>query len=137
MKCICETHEETTRNLKLTYLLFLVSKNNYISFTFTLHILTIILEGEGGNFIPCSFSLNNSGTVKAVTLPFCSIQQHFIRNIPAKFGIPNSPQFLDIWKNSDGGIPNFRNSGQSLIKENCHNSRTGDGIEMKPGKNIN
>ena len=32
-------------------------------------------EGGGGNFTPPSwFSLNNSKTVKAVTLEFCSIQ---------------------------------------------------------------
>ena len=30
-----------------------------------------------------------------------------------------------------GGISNFRISGQSLIKVNCHNSRTSDDIEMK------
>ena len=27
----------------------------------------------GGNFTPCWFALNNSETVKAVTLTFCSI----------------------------------------------------------------
>ena len=30
--------------------------------------------GGGGNFTPCWFSLNNSETVTAVTLAFCSIQ---------------------------------------------------------------
>ena len=30
-------------------------------------------EGGGGNFIPCWFSLNNSETLKASTLEFCSI----------------------------------------------------------------
>ena len=30
-------------------------------------------------------------------------------------------------------ISNFRISGQSLIKENCHNSRTSDDIDMKLG----
>ena len=68
--------------------------------------------------------LNNSETVKAVTLEFCNIQQHFIRDIRPKFGIPNSPQSADIGQNSDGGISNFRISGQSLIKENRHVSRT-------------
>ena len=47
--------------------------------------------------------LNNSETVKAVTLEFCNIQQHFIRDIRPKFGIPNSPQSADIGQNSDGG----------------------------------
>ena len=79
-------------------------------------------EGRGeGNFTPspCWFSLNNSETVKAVTLVFCSIQQHFIRDVPAKFGFPNSPQYPDIGQNSDGGISDFGISGQSLIKGNC------------------
>ena len=40
---------------------------------------------------------------------------------------------LDIVQNSDGGISDFRISGQSLIKENCHNSRTCEDIESKLG----
>ena len=51
----------------------------------------------------------------------------------AKFGIHNLPQSPDIGQNSDGGISDFRVSGQSLIKENCHNSRTRDDIDMKLG----
>ena len=54
-----------------------------------------------------------------------------MRDIRAKFGIPNSPQSPDIGQNSDGGISDFWISGQSLIKENCHNSRTSDDIDMK------
>ena len=34
---------------------------------------------------------------------------------------------------SDGGISDIQISGQSLIKENCHNSRTSDDIDMKVG----
>ena len=41
------------------------------------------------------------------------------------------PSLSDIGKNSDGGTSNFRISGQSLIKENCHNSRASDDIDMK------
>ena len=44
--------------------------------------------------------------------------------------MPWSP---DIGQNSDGGISDFRISGQSLIKENCRNSRTSDDIDMKLG----
>ena len=51
-----------------------------------------------------------------------------MRDIRAKFGIHNLPQSPDIGQNSD-----FRISGQSLIKENCHNSRTSDDIDMKLG----
>ena len=36
-------------------------------------------------------------------------------------------------KNSDGVISDFRISGQSLIKENCHNSKTSYDIDMKLG----
>ena len=43
------------------------------------------------------------------------------------------PQSPDISQNSDGGISDSRISGQSLIKENCHNSRTSDDIDMKLG----
>ena len=42
-------------------------------------------------------------------------------------------QSPDIAQNSDGGITDFWNSGQSLIKENCHNSRHSDDIDMKLG----
>ena len=51
----------------------------------------------------------------------------------AKFCIHNLPQSPDIGQNSDRGISDFRISGQSLIKENCHNSRTSDDIDMKLG----
>ena len=36
-------------------------------------------------------------------------------------------------KISDKGISDFWISGQSLMKGNCHNSRTSDGIDMKLG----
>ena len=93
------------------------------------------LGGNGNGFTtpPCWFSLNNSETVQAVTLAFCSFQQIFIRDICAKFGIPNLPHSSDIGQSSDGGISNFRMSGQSLINENCHNSRTSHDIDMKLG----
>ena len=71
--------------------------------------------------------------VKAVTVAFAACSNISVRDICAKFDISNSPQSLDIGQNSDGGISNFRISGQSLIKENCHNSRTGGDIDMKLG----
>ena len=43
------------------------------------------------------------------------------------------PQSPDIEQNSDGVISNFQISDQSLIKENCRNSRTSDDIDMKLG----
>ena len=56
-----------------------------------------------------------------------------MRNICAKFGIPNLSQSPDIGQNSDGGISDFQFSGQFLIKGNCHYSRASDGIDMKLG----
>ena len=44
--------------------------------------------------------------------------------------MPESP---DIGENSDRGISDFRISGQSHIKVNCHNSRTRDDIDIKLG----
>ena len=50
------------------------------------------------------------------------------------FGIISSPKSQDIGQNSDEGISDFRISGQSLIKVNCHNSRTSDDdTDMKLG----
>ena len=43
------------------------------------------------------------------------------------------PQYPDIGQNSDRRISDFWISGQSLIKENCQNSRTSDDIDMKFG----
>ena len=43
---------------------------------------------------------------------------------------PTRPS-LYIAQNSDEGISDFRISGQSLVKVNCHNSRTSDDIVMK------
>ena len=81
-----------------------------------------------GNFSPLLVFLNNAVTVKAVTLAFCSIQQHFIRDVHVKFFISQSP---DIEQNSDWCISDFPISGQFLIQGNCHNSRTSDDIDMK------
>ena len=53
--------------------------------------------------------------------------------IRATFDVHNLPQSPDIGQNSDRGISDFRISGQSLKKENCHNSRTSDDIHMKLG----
>ena len=83
--------------------------------------------------LPYWFPLNNSETIKLVTLAFCSIQSRFIRDTRATFGIPYSPQYADIEQKSDGSISNFRISSQSLIIENCHNSRSSDDVDMKLG----
>ena len=41
------------------------------------------------------------------------------------------PSLQILGKNSDGGISDFRISGKSLTKENCHNSRTSNDMDMK------
>ena len=77
----------------------------------------------------CWLSFNNSETVKAVTLLICI----YIKDICDTFGILKSPQSLDIGQNSDRHISNFQISGQSFIKNICHNSIISNYIEMKLG----
>ena len=43
------------------------------------------------------------------------------------------PQSPDIGQNSDGGISDFKISGQPFKEENYHNSRTSNGIDVKLG----
>ena len=50
-----------------------------------------------------------------------------------RFSIRNSPQSPDIGQTSDGGVSDFRIFGQSLTKENYHNSRISDDIDIKLG----
>ena len=79
--------------------------------------------GCGGVYLhlpPCLYSLNNSETIKAVTLALWSI-----RDIFSKLGINNSPQSL--------AISNSWISGQSLMNKHWHNSRTSNNIDMKLG----
>ena len=61
------------------------------------------------------------------------MQQHFSRDIRLKRSIPNMPQSPDIGQDSGKGVSYFRISGQSLIRENCHNSKISNDIDMKPG----
>ena len=56
-----------------------------------------------------------------------------IRDIRAKFAIANLPQSPYVGQNSDGGISDFRISGQSLLKVNRRNFRTSNAIDMKLG----
>ena len=73
-------------------------------------------------------------TVKAVTLAFCSIQlQHSVTLLqtfmPSLVSITR-PSLQILGKTQTGVFPI---SGQSLVKENCHNSRVRDDIDMKLG----
>ena len=47
-----------------------------------------------------------------------------MRDIRAKFGIPNLPQSKYIGQNSDKCIFDFQVSSLYFINENCHNSQT-------------
>ena len=94
-------------------------------------------DGGGGEWVilhPCWFSLNNLKMVRPVTLAFCRILYHFIRDVRAKSGILYSPQSPDLGKKLHGGITDFWISGQSLIKENYHNSRTSDDTNITLGQ---
>ena len=53
-----------------------------------------------------------------------------MRDIHVKFDIPNLPQSPDVEQNSEGDKSDFQISGQSLIKEDCHNSRTSNDNDM-------
>ena len=70
--------------------------NTQQTFTYsnsTINLLALIWVWGGVKFyLPGWFSLNNSKTVKAVTLELCIIHQHCIRDIRAKFAIHNSLQ---------------------------------------------
>ena len=87
----------------------------------------------GGNFTPCWFSLNNSETEKAISLAFAACSNILFETFAPNLVFLTHPQSPDIGQNSDKGIFNFRISGQSLKKENCHNSRTCDNTDMKLG----
>ena len=90
-------------------------------------------RGAGGFYHPSWVSLNNSETVKAVTLVFCSIQLLFIRDIRAKFGNPNLCQSPGVGQNPDEGISDFRIPDQSCKNENYHDSITTHDNDMKLG----
>ena len=71
----------------------------------------------GGVLLPSSwFYLNN-----------------LIRDIRAKFGIPNFPQSPDIGQNTDRCISDCQIFGEYFINENFHNSRTSYNTDMKLG----
>ena len=90
------------------------------------------------NFTPhCWFSLNDSETVKAVTLPigdfvaFSNISlESYVTNLVSLSLI--SLQILG--KTHAGGISDFQISVQSLVKVNCQSSRTSGDIDMKHDK---
>ena len=70
--------------------------------------------------------------IKAVTLAFCSICNILLETfVPTLVSLTHPrPRY---WAKLKRGYFLFRISGQSLIKENCHNSRKSDDIDMKLG----
>ena len=84
------------------------------------------LGGVGVILRTCWFSLNNSETAKAATLAFCSniLFETFLSNL-----VFLSCPSLKILGKTQTWL--FQISSQSLIKENCHDSRTSADIDMK------
>ena len=70
-------------------------------------VILSLNRGGGGLLV----FINNSQRVKALPLALTIIQQHFIRDVYTKFGIPYLPQSPDIGENSGMGISDFRISG--------------------------
>ena len=68
--------------------------------------------------------------VKAVNLIFCSIREHFIRDIHAKFGISNLPPVSRYWAKLKKGYFQFTNFWAIPYKRNPLYS---DNIDMKLG----
>ena len=68
--------------------------------------------------------------VKAVNLVFCSIREHFIRDIRAKFGISNLPPVSRYWAKLKKGYFQFTNFWAIPYKRNPLYS---DNIDMKLG----
>ena len=73
-----------------------------------MHVFNPKMGGGWKFYFPCWFSLNNSGTVKVITLSCWNIQKHLITYISAKLCVSNLPQSLYIGKNTDGAIYDFR-----------------------------
>ena len=85
----------------------------------------------GSNFTPWRFSLNNSETVDTVTLAFCAAFSNVSVETFVPYLVSLTCSNLQILGKTETGISDFLISGQSLIKENSHNSRTSDDIDMK------
>ena len=110
-----------------------------VIFIFNFRTFLWILFFDGGRYFypPCWFFLSkfDNSKKKAVTLEFCIIQEHFIRDNCPKFGIPNLTQFSDIGQISAVVISNFWISRQwrKLKYGYFRNSRTCNDIDMNLG----
>ena len=104
---------------------------NLIDFLKYMLTLIWVREGGGGN-LPRLFSLNNLEMVKSCNPGILQRWVTFFsrHSCQTLFLIRLS---LRILSKTQTGISDFRISGQSLIKGNCHNSRTSDDIDMKLG----
>ena len=97
-----------------------------------LNALTSIKRLDGGNFTP---PVNNLKTVKGVSLVFC-IGNFSLETFVPKIVSLTRPSLHILDKIQTGEFVYFQISGQSLIKENCHNSRISHEIGMKLGSVI-
>ena len=102
----------------------------WINCTFS---LTLIWVGDGLILPLCWFSLNNSETVKAVTWHFVAFSNTLLETFVPNLVFPTSPSLQIFGKTQTRVFPNSGFLVKSLIKENCHNSRTSDDIDMKLG----
>ena len=62
---------------------------------------------------------------------FAAFSNILLETLVSNLLFPTCPSLQIL--SPDGGIFDFRISGQSFIKENCHNSSTINDIDMKPG----
>ena len=88
----------------------------------------------GDNFTPLplvGFPLITSKRQMLQPWDFAAFSNILLETLVSNLLFPTCPSLQIL--SPDGGIFDFRISGQSFIKENCHNSSTINDIDMKPG----
>ena len=104
----------------------------YVCISFEICLILYVNYSNNGTTILISWYLRNGESYNPGILHH-PVTFYYKINICDKFSIFNLPQSPDIGQNWDGGISDFRISGQSFINENCHNYRTSHDIYMKLG----
>ena len=86
--------------------------------------------GKGGDFkTPAGFPLKTQGKSYDTGI-WQNLVTFYLRH-SCQICISKLPQSLNIGKNTDGGVSDFRVSDQSLIKENYRNFGSSHNIDMK------
>ena len=78
-------------------------------------------------------TLNNSEAEKAVTVAFAAFRNSLLETFVPTLVFPTCPSLQILGKTQTGVFPNSGFLVKYLIKENCHNSRAFDDIDMKLG----